>query len=349
MTEALAGRYFLPGSAHFVTARARLDGPNFRIVDDAGTVLSEMPLKHVRVSSRLGSIPRRFDVPGGGCFETDDNDGADALLAGGGRHASRLHRWEGSWRWALGSLAVAGVATYAFVIYGIPAGALWLAQQTPPSVGTLVERQALQVLDNTLLEPTTLNTAARVRARTLFARVAAKGKRGSDGYRLLFRDSKAIGPNAMALPDGSIVMTDQLWELVQKDDEIEGVFAHEIAHVDRAHTLQRLYQAAIVPAAIAIMTGDLSQITTLATVLPGVLVQAAYSRDLEQEADDDAAVTVKALGDNPAGLADLLERMEKKICGETACGSGWLSDHPETDRRMQRLRQQALPPKKDSI
>jgi len=46
-------------------------------------------------------------------------------------------------------------------------------------------------------------------------------------------------------------MTDQMIPLVKRDEEIEGVFAHEMSHVDRAHGLQRIYQASIVPAAIA--------------------------------------------------------------------------------------------------
>ena len=132
------------------------------------------------------------------------------------------------------------------------------------------------------------------------------------------------------------------------DDEAQGVFAHEMSHIDRVHSLQRLYQAAIVPAAIAFVTGDISQITQLATLLPGILVQAAYSRDLEQQADDDAAAVLKRLGGDPAHLADLLDRMEKTLCGKQGCSSGWLGDHPETDLRALRLRNASSAEKENS-
>jgi Zn-dependent protease with chaperone function len=170
--------------------------------------------------------------------------------------------------------------------------------------------------------------------------VAAQGKGGAAAYRLLMRDSPRLGPNALALPDGTIVMTDQLLPMVKADDELEGVFAHEIAHVDRAHTLQGLYQAALVPAAIALATGDLSQISQIATVLPGILLQAAYSRGLEQQADDDAAAVVRRLGGNPAHLADLLERMETQLCQKSSCPPNWLGTHPEGRLRALRLRNQ---------
>jgi Zn-dependent protease with chaperone function len=227
---------------------------------------------------------------------------------------------------------------YLFVMYGIPLIALWLAEHTPPAANAVIATQTLQVLDRTFLSPSKLNAADNQKVQMLFRQVAAQGKNGPAAYRLLLRDAPRLGPNALALPDGTIVMTDELWPLVKADDELEGVFAHEIAHVDRAHSLQGLYQAALVPAAIALATGDLSQVSQIATLLPGVLVQAAYSRGLEQQADDDAATVVKRLGGNPAHLADLLERMEARLCQESTCPPNWLGTHPESKLRALRLR-----------
>ena len=38
-------------------------------------------------------------------------------------------------------------------------------------------------------------------------------------------------------------------------------------------------------------------------------------------------------------LADLLERMDKKMCGKESCGPSWLGSHPATALRAARLRQ----------
>ena len=307
-------RYFLPGTARFVPARARLsDGQVFQVDGGDGRHIAAEALSRLKISARLGALPRRFVFPDGSCFETPDNDAADALLRGTKKHGELLHRLEKSWPWAAAALALSVGAVVAFLLYGLPATALWLAHETPPSVNGPISRQTLQVLDRALLSPSKLAPADAAKAQDLFARVAAEGKRGKASYRLLLRASDKIGPNACALPDGTVVMTDELWKMVKNDEEIEGVFAHEIAHVDRAHSLQSLYQAALVPAAIALVTGDVSQISQVATVLPGVLVQAAYSRELEQQADDDGAATLKRLGGNPARMADLLERMDAEI------------------------------------
>ena len=49
-----------------------------------------------------------------------------------------------------------------------------------------------------------------------------------------------------------------------------------------------------------------------AAILPGVLLQSAYSRTFEQQADDDAAALLRRHGEDPGQLADLLERMERE-------------------------------------
>jgi len=337
MSEAVAGRYFFPGTTRFVAARAVADGDILRVEDESGTVLAHVALELVEISPRLGTLRRRFTFMDAGCFETEDSDAADCLLMGKRKGVS-AHHLERSWQWAAVSVLFAAAAMFAFVVYGIPGIALWLAQETPPSFAATLSEQTLATLDRTVLKPSALPSPDRLRAEALFARAAGHGRSGSGQYKLLLRSAASLGPNALALPDGTIVMTDQLWPFVKADDEAIGVFAHEIAHVDHAHSLQAVYQAALVPAAIAVVTGDISQISQMAAILPGVLIQAAYSRGLEQQADDDAAMTVRQLGGNTARMADLLERLDTKLCGKAGCPANWLGTHPQTAARAARLR-----------
>jgi Zn-dependent protease with chaperone function len=338
---ALEGRYFLPRSTKFVSARALAAAPNrLRIEAADGTLLVEASAKKVRVSARLGRLARRFSFPDGGHFETDDNDGADLLLrelkrrTGGGI----VDRIERSWRWVIASILVAALASYLYVEFGVPAIAVWLAQNTPPDVVAVISEQTMRAVDTQMVGPSKLAAKDKTKALALFARVAAHAPRGIMGYRLVFRAGRAIGPNAFALPDGTIVMTDELWPFVKNDDEIEGVFAHEMAHVDRAHGLQEVYQASLIPAAIAVVSGDLSQVSQLAAILPGILVESAYSRGFEQQADDDAAALLLRIGAKPSHMADMLERLDKKFCAKGDCPPSWIGSHPETSARAARLR-----------
>ena len=345
---AIEGRYFFPKSARHVPARLSVEaGATLHIQGEDGAVLAEAPVRKVRVSPRLGNIARRFDLPGGGHFETYDNDGVDALVRGT-RHLSGggwIDRLERSWHSVAISVLLAALAVYAVVTYGIPATAIRLAQDTPPSMSRVLADQTMNVLDRSYLLPSRLGAEQRNKAQALFDRVASHAPRGRAGYRLVFRGGGIIvGPNAFALPDGRIVMTDELWGVVKNDDEIEGVFAHEMSHVDHAHGLQRVYEAALIPAAIAVVTGDVSQVSQLSVILPGILVQSAYSRAFEQQADDDAAALLLRMGAKPSHMADLLERLENKACAKKSCGPSWLGSHPETASRAERLR--AETPKK---
>jgi Zn-dependent protease with chaperone function len=227
------------------------------------------------------------------------------------------------------------------VIWGLPATAKTLAANSPEWLSVAVSDQAVEALDKHYLLPTRLTDAEQRRAQRLFDRVITAG--ACDGHHcvLLFRQGgPLIGANAFALPDGHIVLTDQLMALAQADDELEGVFAHEMGHVIYAHALQRVYQASLLPAAIAVVTGDVSQVSQIAVILPGILIQSAYSRGFETEADLYAVATLKRMTARPAALANLLEKREKQHCGAKGCGPSWIGDHPDTVSRAKRIRSQ---------
>ncbi len=334
------GRYFFPRSTRFVAARAMAQKDRLRVEATDGSTLAEFPASRVRVTARMGRLPRRLEFPDGDHFESGDNDGIDGLKRELGlSDPSRiLDRFERSWRWIAIAVVTAIVLSYLFVAQGIPAVAAYLAGVTPRPVAELISRQTLDLMDRAMLGPTALTAAEQRHARAVFARVASHAPLGIAGYRLFLRNGNVIGANAFALPDGSIVLTDELWKLAHNDEEIEGVFAHEMSHVERRHGLQEIYEASMIPAAIAVITGDVSQVSQLATILPGVLVQSHYARGFEQQADDDAADRLLALGAKPSRLADLLERLDASHCGKPGCPNDWLGDHPDTAAREARLR-----------
>jgi len=330
------GRYFFPHSARCIDAVASLsdDGTVLRIADAQGAVLAAIPVKNLDISARLGTVRRRLSFPDGAGFDTADNDVIDVML----KKRGWLHRLESSWRTVLVSVIFAGLAVAGFALYGIPAAAAVMARHTPASVAHFASTQALDTLDGHVLQASGLSPSVQAQQQSLFRQVAAQAPPNPGGYRLLLRNAPLVGPNAFALPDGTIVATDQIILLAHSGDEMQGVYAHEISHVVHAHSLQRIYQASLVPAAIAFITGDASQLGHIATILPGVLLQSSYSRSFEQQADDDAAAAMRRMGKNPASLAGLLERIDTKICGRGNCGPSWLSSHPATMERAARLR-----------
>ena len=62
MTEPIIGRYFFPGAARFVPARAFVQDDSLRVEDENGGVLAPVSRDYVEISPRLGKLPRRFKL-----------------------------------------------------------------------------------------------------------------------------------------------------------------------------------------------------------------------------------------------------------------------------------------------
>jgi Zn-dependent protease with chaperone function len=165
-------------------------------------------------------------------------------------------------------------------------------------------------------------------------------------YRIVFRSSPDLGANAFALPDGSIVMLDELVALTEDDNEIIAVLAHERGHIERRHAMRMVLQSSVVGLVMAWYVGDVSGL--LATV-PAVVAQAKYSRDMESEADEYAEQTMRLNAMSPCLLSGILDKLEAShLAGNAeekhADGAGkggelmdYLSSHPATKERTRLL------------
>ena len=295
-------------------------------------------LSEVRPSPRVGNTRRHLRFADGSVCETEDNDAVDRIFAGLPSEAPGrlIHLWESKLGYAALALALTAAALWAGITYGIPALAKEVAFRLPPSTEKALGRDALAGLDRILLSPTQLPAAHQEELRALFSRLAS-GLEGAADYRLEMRSSKRLGANALALPSGIVVVTDQLVELAHSDDEIAAVLAHEIGHLRQRHALRRLLQDSATVLLVAAVTGDLTSIASLASALPAMLLQAKYSRDFEREADEFALDTMKRHGIPAGSFAAILLRMEQRR-GAAADVPDYLSTHPATRERAERSR-----------
>ena len=111
-----------------------------------------------------------------------------------------------------------------------------------------------------------------------FRRIAERSSRGVSGYTLNFRGGGFIGPNAFALPDGTLVITDELVKLAGGDTEmLVGVLAHEIGHVELEHSLRQLYRAAGMAGLVMLIAGDIGSGAEDILVEGGGLLALSYS------------------------------------------------------------------------
>ncbi|MGH8671677.1 MAG: M48 family metallopeptidase [Burkholderiales bacterium] len=297
------------------------------------TVDRHYPLSLIRVSMRVGNTPRLLYFPDGGQCETDDNDAVDALFAERDDQAAPrlLHRLESRLGYALVALVLTVAALWGFVEYGIPVLAQRVALNLPVTTETALGQDTLELLDAHWLKASKLDKGRRQQLRTVFEQMVADSRDGFK-YRLEFRGGGILGTNALALPSGIVLVTDEMVALAKRDEEIIAVLAHEIGHVKGRHTLRHVLQSTATVLLIAVITGDIASATSLAAGIPTFLLEAKYSREFEREADAYALLYMKTHGIAPRHFADILLRMEKDNGADTQ-DPGFVSSHPATEER----------------
>jgi Zn-dependent protease with chaperone function len=133
----------------------------------------------------------------------------------------------------------------ALQVWGIPLLARAVAAHAPWSVDEALGRAAVTLVDEQLMSPSKLPEAAQARVRTALDRAVAASGQVYPPWQLVFRSSR-IGPNALALPGGTLIMTDELVELLQGDtDVVVAVLAHELGHVRHRHGLRAVVQVGV--------------------------------------------------------------------------------------------------------
>ena len=287
-------------------------------------------LSSASVSGKLGSAPRKFVFKDGAAMELGSSSELDRAL--GQTHLGWVAELESRWTYAVAALIAMLVVLIAGYVWGLPAAARYVALRMPEKLAAKIGDGALEFLDSHFLTASQLDLGTQQR---ILVRLRAMHSPGGSlpSHRVLFRSGRQIGANALALPNGVIVVTDPLVKLAGSDEEVLAVLGHELGHLEERHALRALLQGSVVAIIVAWYAGDVS---SLAVGIPALLLQTGYSRDFEREADAFGAQFMVANGLAPEHLASILEKLEKSHTGGTA--PPYLSTHPVTTERSEALR-----------
>ena len=145
-------------------------------------------------------------------------------------------------------------------------------------------------------------------------------------------------PNAFALPDDSIIVTDDLIQLAEQPDELTGVIAHEIAHIDRNHVMTNVIRQMGAGIFFDVVFGGAGAGQAIAVASVN-LAGLRYSRGDEAEADERGLDYLDAAGIDSGGLARLFDRF-REVEEEEGAGHipTLLSSHPATPARAEAAR-----------
>ncbi|ULR43437.1 M48 family metallopeptidase [Rhizobium sp. K102] len=329
------GDWYPPHSSGSVPARLLSRSGRLLAVTEEDVALSDSAAGEVSFTQRVGSIPRRAVFADGSIFESGENDAIDAFLGGGGR-SGWVHRLEEFHPRIFVFAAAVVLLAVAIYRYALPALVEVAIFVTPPVVSEAMSRGALNTLDTTALSPSHLTPSRQAEIAGRFNQVAANAEGGANRYVLNFRDGGVIGANAFALPDGNIVITDELVELAGGDDEmITGVLAHEVGHVEYKHSLRQLYRAAGVAGLVMLIAGDVGSGVEDILTQGGGLLALSYSRSAEAEADRRSVELMRKAGMDPVAIARFFDLLETKLGDHSR--TSMLSTHPGTPERKQAI------------
>jgi Zn-dependent protease with chaperone function len=290
------------------------------------------------LSPPLGRTPRIIGLPDGASIETRDLEVLAAWesfhrRSRGGHFVNAL---ESRWRSVLAAVGVLVLVAVAAYVWGLPLAASAVAFNLPTRVDVAIGEHAQPIIERQLgLRPTKLTAERQAALSAAFEELATSACGDEFPWALQFRDAPALGPNAIALPSGTILVTDQLVALAQRDEEVLAVLAHELTHVQRRHGVRSALQNSGVGFLLGLMLGDISSATTLGVSLPAVLAQAGYSRDFEREADRGAAAICRQRGWGTEPLRVMFERLGQAAPG--TAGLSWIASHPDIEDRIRAL------------
>jgi predicted Zn-dependent protease len=152
----------------------------------------------------------------------------------------------------------------------------------------------------------------------------------------LLADRKTV--NAFALPGGQVFITRALLDLLQNEDQLASVLAHETGHVVARHSAEHIAKEQLtqgLTGATVVASGD-NRTAQMAMVI-GSLVNLKYSRNDELEADRLGVRLMREAGYNPEAMIDVMNILAKSSGQKRDID--FFSTHPNPENRIENIRQ----------
>jgi predicted Zn-dependent protease len=147
--------------------------------------------------------------------------------------------------------------------------------------------------------------------------------------------------NAFSAPGGYVFITRGLYDMVQDNDQLAGVLAHEITHVTRKHALKIIARGEFFEgvAGLASDAGTIIKKQDLTRYSQGVgqitttLFEKGFDPQTEFDADKGAFQLAATVGYAPNGLQECLQTLQQHETPNTTI----FPTHPPLDERIAKL------------
>jgi beta-barrel assembly-enhancing protease len=147
--------------------------------------------------------------------------------------------------------------------------------------------------------------------------------------------------NAFSTPGGYVFITRGLYDMIQNDDQLAGVLAHEITHVTRKHALKIIERGQFFEGVTGLTSeaGAMAKKADLTRYSQGVgqitttLFEKGFDPQIEFDADKGGFTLAATVGYASNGLEQCLQTLQQHESPNTTI----FPTHPPLDKRIQKL------------
>lgn len=239
----------------------------------------------------------------------------------------------------VGALVTLAWSLAAAFLIGIPYAADPMARAMPDKYRTQIADISWAQVNNFTVQCDDADEAAEILNNLALRIMEESGVAQRDEIWITIAD--AGFPNAFALPDDSIIVTDELIGMARHPDELTGVLAHEIAHIEHNHIMKNVIRQIGAGIFFDVVFGGAGagQAIAIASVnLAGL----RYSRGDETDADSRGMDYLDAAGISTGGIATMFDRIQEyeQDAGVSDIPT-MLSSHPASRERAEAARARA--------
>jgi len=208
-----------------------------------------------------------------------------------------------------------------------------IAARVPPAWEQQLGEMAIKELQSktTLLENSNWLAEINTLAEPLL-KVIPNGEK-----KIQFFIADRSQPNAFALPGGFVVVNRGLLEIVESPEELQGVLAHELAHVTEKHLVRKLVAASGPVLIFGLFFHSNSGLMNTLSEGSGMVVVQGFSKEFETEADEVGWDYLVKANIDPRGMITMFQKFKAEEKSSVIKIPEAFSSHPLLEKRIARL------------
>jgi Zn-dependent protease with chaperone function len=330
------GTYYFARSAKTCPAKVEIKESALKVFSDDGLLLLETEKSSVKTNLPISGVSSSLEFDDGSSFIPRDNSirwFSDSLVS---RATEKL---ASNVKIVSAMFIVCPLFIWFLIFTVIPNIGEYAANKVPEAPKGIISKNIMEYFSKNYFTKSEISYEERTIIKDDFFKNLDLLELNSNQYELLFYKADIFGANAFALPDGTIILTDEMVEKLQTHpNALLAILLHEVGHIENNHSIKQIIQSLGIGLIFTYLVGDVQGLSEIVTGSGLGLLQASFSREMEIEADQFSLEYLNKIGLSKKEFIFAMEAILKNDNGEddgSALYAKYLSSHPHTEKRIE--------------